>query len=189
MWTISRGWCAARNATTARKASRTAPARRHAGIFTVQYPEEQLLLPEEARYLPFLVYDEGRMARRNVRCTSCGICAKVCPPQCIWIVRTNDPVTRPPGPRPGGVLHRRGHLHELRFLRRVLPVRRDQDGPRFRDRSLYAQCLNMEKLLKPASYYASIRPQNYARRGSRAQGQGSRQGREGQLPRPQLPPA
>ena len=33
------------------------------------------------------------------RCTACGICAKVCPPQCIWIVRDSDengkPVTRP----------------------------------------------------------------------------------------------
>ena len=33
------------------------------------------------------------------RCTACGICAKVCPPQCIWIVRDIDekgkPVTRP----------------------------------------------------------------------------------------------
>ncbi len=34
------------------------------------------------------------------RCTSCGICAKVCPPQCIWIVRTNDPVTGRPIPSP-----------------------------------------------------------------------------------------
>ena len=29
------------------------------GIFTVQYPEEQLIVPEEFRYVPFLVYDEG----------------------------------------------------------------------------------------------------------------------------------
>ena len=33
------------------------------------------------------------------RCTACGICAKVCPQQCIWIVRAKDergkPLTRP----------------------------------------------------------------------------------------------
>jgi NADH-quinone oxidoreductase subunit I len=29
------------------------------GIFTVQYPEEQLIQPEEFRFVPFLVYDEG----------------------------------------------------------------------------------------------------------------------------------
>ena len=33
-------------------------------------------------------------------CTSCGICAKVCPPQCIWIVRSDDPVTGKPVPEP-----------------------------------------------------------------------------------------
>jgi NADH-quinone oxidoreductase subunit I len=42
------------------------------------------------------VYDE---ADGNVRCTSCGICAKVCPPQCIWIVQAKGPdgkvVTKP----------------------------------------------------------------------------------------------
>jgi NADH-quinone oxidoreductase subunit I len=29
------------------------------GVFTIQYPEEKLLVPEEFRYTPFLVYDEG----------------------------------------------------------------------------------------------------------------------------------
>ena len=29
------------------------------GIFTVQYPEEKLPVPEEFRYVPFLVYEEG----------------------------------------------------------------------------------------------------------------------------------
>ncbi|MCA9889659.1 MAG: 4Fe-4S binding protein, partial [Anaerolineae bacterium] len=33
-------------------------------------------------------------------CTSCGICSKVCPPQCIWIVRSNDPETGRPVPEP-----------------------------------------------------------------------------------------
>lgn len=70
------------------------------GIFTVQYPEEQLITPEEFRYVPFLVYDEGADGKREHRCTSCGICAKVCPPQCIWIVRTNDPNTGKPVPEP-----------------------------------------------------------------------------------------
>ena len=70
------------------------------GIFTIQYPEERLILPEEARYVPFLVYDEAPEGKQDVRCTSCGICAKVCPPQCIWIVRSNDPQTGRPIPEP-----------------------------------------------------------------------------------------
>ena len=43
------------------------------GIFTVQYPEEKLPVPEEFRYVPFLVYDEGADSKKEIRCTSCGI--------------------------------------------------------------------------------------------------------------------
>ncbi|NIM65963.1 MAG: 4Fe-4S dicluster domain-containing protein, partial [Candidatus Latescibacteria bacterium] len=70
------------------------------GIFTVQYPEEKLPVPEEFRYIPFLLYDVDEEGKQLDRCTSCGICAKVCPPQCIWIVRTEDPETGRPVPEP-----------------------------------------------------------------------------------------
>jgi len=66
------------------------------GLFTIQYPEERRLLPERFRYIPMLIFDTEV---GEDRCTACGICAKVCPPQCIWIVRDMDdagkPVTRP----------------------------------------------------------------------------------------------
>ena len=75
------------------------------GIFTVQYPEEQLIVPEEARYIPFLVFNEGADGKKEVLCTSCGICAKVCPPQCIWIVRTQRSCHRPACSRTDRVLH------------------------------------------------------------------------------------
>ncbi len=65
------------------------------GLLTIQYPEEKRLLPERFRYIPMLIWDSEK---REDRCTACGICAKVCPPQCIWIVRDSDengkPVTR-----------------------------------------------------------------------------------------------
>lgn len=67
-----------------------------AGLFTIQYPEERRKLPERFRYIPMLIYDAET---GEDRCTACGICAKVCPPQCIWIVRAKDetgkPVTKP----------------------------------------------------------------------------------------------
>ncbi|MGQ9766895.1 MAG: 4Fe-4S binding protein [Anaerolineae bacterium] len=67
-----------------------------AGLFTIQYPEERRKLPERFRYIPMLIYEAET---GEDRCTACGICAKVCPPQCIWIVRAKDetgkPVTRP----------------------------------------------------------------------------------------------
>jgi NADH-quinone oxidoreductase subunit I len=62
------------------------------GSFTVQYPEEKLKVPERFRVLPVLIYEE---ADGDVRCTSCGICAKVCPPQCIWMVQTKGPDGKP----------------------------------------------------------------------------------------------
>ena len=69
------------------------------GIFTVQYPEERLAVPERFRVLPVLIFD-GRKGetwtQATERCTACGICAKVCPPQCIWIVQAKDPVASKP---------------------------------------------------------------------------------------------
>ena len=58
------------------------------GLFTVEYPDERLPLYERFRVLPVLIYDteDG-----NVRCTSCNICAKVCPPQCIWMTQAKGP--------------------------------------------------------------------------------------------------
>jgi NADH-quinone oxidoreductase subunit I len=136
------------------------------GIFTVQYPEEKLSVPEEFRYIPFLVYEENPDGTREDRCTSCGICAKVCPPQCIWIVRSNDPKTGRPKPAPAEFFIdidicmncglcaeycpfdaiKMDHVYELASY----------------DRSS-AHIFNKERLSKPASYYAEIRPKNYAR--------------------------
>ncbi len=66
------------------------------GIFTVEYPEKRLPAIENFRNFPFLVYD-GTVD--NLRCTACDICAKECPPKCIYIVREFDkdgkPLKRP----------------------------------------------------------------------------------------------
>lgn len=71
------------------------------GLITVEYPEVKLKPPENFRFIPFLVYEpvldaagkpivDATTGKEEIgveRCTACGICAKVCPPQCIWIVR------------------------------------------------------------------------------------------------------
>jgi NADH-quinone oxidoreductase subunit I len=62
------------------------------GIFTSQYPEERVALPERFRVLPVLLYEEETGA---IRCTACGICTKVCPPQCIWIVQARGEDGKP----------------------------------------------------------------------------------------------
>ncbi|WP_119066802.1 4Fe-4S binding protein [Aggregatilinea lenta] len=72
------------------------------GSFTVEYPEEKIAVPERFRFIPFLIVENYDHPERPGHdwCTSCGICAKVCPPQCIWIVRGTDPETGRPKPEP-----------------------------------------------------------------------------------------
>jgi len=56
---------------------------------TVQYPEERLEPKENTRQFPFLVYD-GEDWQKGLRCVSCQICEKECPPKCIYIVKSKD---------------------------------------------------------------------------------------------------
>jgi NADH-quinone oxidoreductase subunit I len=133
------------------------------GIFTIQYPEERLIAPEEMRFVPFLVYDEKPDGTREQRCTSCGICAKVCPPQCIWIVRSNDPNTGRPIPEPTEFYIDVDICMNCGFCAEYCPfdaIIMDHD---FELASFGRSVYNMEKLLKPASYYKSIRPEQYDR--------------------------
>ena len=58
-------------------------------LTTVQYPEERLPQIEAARNFPFLVYD-GEDWQQGMRCVSCLICEKECPPKCISIEKSKD---------------------------------------------------------------------------------------------------
>ena len=58
-------------------------------LITVQYPEERSPLPENYRNFPFLVYDTDD-PEAGLRCVACKICEKECPPQCIYIVKSDD---------------------------------------------------------------------------------------------------
>ncbi len=58
-------------------------------LTTVQYPEERWEAPEASRTFPFLVYD-GDEWLAGLRCTSCQICEKECPPKCIYIEKSAD---------------------------------------------------------------------------------------------------
>src|SRR5947199_492670 len=57
-------------------------------LITVQYPEERTPLPENYRNFPILIYDNDPQA--GLRCVACKICEKECPPQCIYIVKSDD---------------------------------------------------------------------------------------------------
>jgi NADH-quinone oxidoreductase subunit I len=58
-------------------------------LTTVEYPEERIAPKEATRQFPFLVYD-GDDWQKGLRCVSCQICEKECPPQCIHIVKSKD---------------------------------------------------------------------------------------------------
>src|SRR3989338_8103025 len=62
------------------------------GMFTVEYPEQQVRHSERFRFFPFLVYDG---TPDNLRCVACKICEQECPPQCIYIEMEKDAAGRP----------------------------------------------------------------------------------------------
>jgi len=136
------------------------------GIFTIQYPEEKLPAPEEFRYVPFLIYEEDENGERKNRCTACGICAKVCPPQCIWIERMTDPKTGRPVPEPARFFIDVDICMNCGLCAEYCPfdaIKMDHDY----ELTVYDRhakdAYDKDKLLKSVSYYASIRPVNYAR--------------------------
>jgi len=135
------------------------------GVFTVQYPEERLIIPEEFRFIPFLIYDELEDGSKHDRCTSCGICAKVCPPQCIWIVRSDDPATGRPIPEPSEFYIDVDICMNCGLCSEYCPfeaIRMDHDFELATYDRFAENIYNKAKLSKPASYYASVRPLNYA---------------------------
>jgi len=142
------------------------------GIFTIQYPEEKRRLPERFRYLPMLLYDPET---GEMRCTACGVCAKVCPPQCIWIVRAKDEQGKPLK-RPAEYIIdvsicmgcglcvefcsfdaiRMNHDYEMAF---------DE-----REELLF----DLEKLRVPLSYYAQLCPRQWAEEEAKRQAKAKR---------------
>jgi formate hydrogenlyase subunit 6/NADH:ubiquinone oxidoreductase subunit I/predicted flap endonuclease-1-like 5' DNA nuclease len=95
------------------------------------------------------------------RCTSCGICAKVCPPQCIWIVRTNDPKTGKPIPQPAEFYIDTDICMNCGYCAEFCPfdaIKMDHDFELADYERTVAHVHDIYRLTKPVSYYASIRP-------------------------------
>jgi NADH-quinone oxidoreductase subunit I len=131
------------------------------GMFTIQYPEQQRNIPENFRFIPMLVYEEST---DDPRCTACGICARVCPPQCIWIQRATDDKGRPTA-KPAGFWIDAAICMSCGYCAEYCPfdaIKMNQDFHLVtanRDKDMF---YDMEKLLVPVDYYASLHPTDYA---------------------------
>ncbi|TAK22321.1 MAG: 4Fe-4S dicluster domain-containing protein [Chloroflexota bacterium] len=134
---------------------------RDEGLFTVSYPEARLAVPENFRYLPVLLFDDDT---NKIRCTSCGICAKVCPPQCIWIVRTSGPDGKPiPEPAAftidASICMSCGYCAEYCPFDAIKMDHRYELATTERKQTLLHE---KESLLVPVSYYAKLHPTDFA---------------------------
>ena len=134
------------------------------GAVTVQYPESPMPIGstyERFRVLPMLVYDQKEDGEKDVRCTSCGICAKVCPPQCIWIVQETDENNKPV-PNPEAFFIDTSVCMNCGLCSEFCPFDAIKMDHQFalnvtenrQENYLY----DLEKLLVPAEYYAELHP-------------------------------
>jgi NADH-quinone oxidoreductase subunit I len=133
------------------------------GAITVMYPEEKLAAPERFRFIPFLVTDDPKPGERWAHdwCTSCGICAKVCPPQCIWIVRGKLPNGRPK-PEPEQFYIDIDICMNCGFCAEFCPfdaIKMDHDFELASFDRTTAHIHDKERLSKPISYWHTIAPQ------------------------------
>ncbi len=133
------------------------------GLFTVQYPEEKIAVPERFRYIPFLVVSDADdpVEPGHPWCTSCGICAKVCPPQCIWITRGTDPQTGRPKPEPKEFYIDIDICMNCGYCAEYCPfdaIKMDHDYEISGYDRTTAHIYDIEKLSKPLSYWRKIAP-------------------------------
>jgi NADH-quinone oxidoreductase subunit I len=127
------------------------------GAFTVQYPEERLRMFERFRSFPMLIYDKDT---GEERCTACGICAKVCPPQCIWIVRAKTPEGKPK-PKPEEFVIDISICMSCGFCTEFCPfdsIKMDHNYELADYQRLPNYFLDKKALLKSSEYYAQTHP-------------------------------
>ncbi len=131
------------------------------GLFTVQYPEERRKLGERFRYIPMLIYEAET---GEDLCTACGICAKVCPPQCIWIVRAKDergkPVTKP-----GEFWIDTSICMNCGLCAEFCPfdaIKMDHDYEIAAYQRMPSLLFDLKTLRAPTTYYARLRPTDWA---------------------------
>ncbi len=151
---------------------------RGSGIITVQYPEEKLPVPENFRFVPFLVYEpvvdengkpkiDPKTGKEEIgyeRCTACGICAKVCPPQCIWIVRAKTPEGKPK-PKAAEFYIDIDVCMNCGYCAEYCPfdaIKMDHDYQLANYERHISHIFDVDALMKSTTYHASLHPTDWA---------------------------
>ena len=107
-----------------------------------------------------MIYD----TKGEDRCTACGICAKVCPPQCIWIVRHKD-ANGKPEPRPAEFYIDASICMSCGFCAEFCPfdaIKMNHDYELGVYDRFPGLIYNMAELTVPVEYYASLYPTQFA---------------------------
>lgn len=132
------------------------------GSFTVQYPEEKLKVPERFRVLPVLIYEADN---GDCRCTACGICAKVCPPQCIWIVQAKGQDGKPK-PKANDFFIDMDVCMNCGFCSEFCPfdaIKMDHQFELSNYERKQSHVYNMQDLLVSTDYYSVTHPRAWAK--------------------------
>lgn len=148
------------------------------GLITVEYPEVKLKPPENFRFIPFLIYEPvldgagkpivdavtGKEEIGVERCTACGICAKVCPPQCIWIVRAMGDDGKPK-PKAAEFFIDIDVCMNCGMCAEFCPfdaIKMDNDYELAGYERHVNHIYDLDTLMKSTTYYESIKPTDYA---------------------------
>lgn len=127
------------------------------GIFTVQYPEERLELPEAYRNMPILLYDDDT---GHELCTSCFQCERICPPQVIHIKQAKHPETGKPIPVAEEFIIEYDACMSCGFCAEVCPFDSIKMDHVYELSTWDHPSLTVDKqgLIRSVSYYKSIAP-------------------------------
>lgn len=132
------------------------------GLVTIQYPEVKKPVQERFRNFPFLIYDN---TPDNMRCVACDICAKECPPKCIYIIPEKDEQ---------GKILKKPAVFDIDYAicmncgicEEVCPfdaIYMDHDYELAEYDRLTDLMYHRDDLLKPAEHFAKIRPNDFAK--------------------------
>ena len=131
------------------------------GTFTMEYPDEQRILPEAYRNMPILLYDDET---GQELCTGCFQCQRICPPQVIHITQAKDPTTGKVVPAATEFLIEYDACMSCGFCAEVCPFDSIKMDHQFELSTNDRPSLTIDKagLSRPISYYVEIAPTLWA---------------------------